>query len=316
MVSHSQGIDAAALQRAEALCRAVLAELPGAGVAVLDRDLRLTLAESPTSHPTALRTEAHAGLELAEIMRPEVYAQVRPLYDAALAGEDARMTIEGGRGSIRVTLQPIRDAESVVGVLAVWVDDTESRATSAELLRRLAQQNAVSRLGQLALTEAGDEELMQAACDAVAETLDVELVSLQEHLGDGMMHVRAGLGWEPGYVGSLQPVQSFRDEAGRARYAAGPWVIADLPGDTSLRAHGVIAGVSVIVGGNPAAPLGLLGAFGRRPLSFTSQDLDFLQAVAHVVARSVEQRRTEERIRHDALHDPLTGLPNRTLLHD
>jgi diguanylate cyclase (GGDEF)-like protein len=321
MVSHSQGIDAAALQRAEALCRAVLAELPGAGAAVLDRDLKLTLAESPTSHPTALRTEAHAGLELAQIMRPEVYAQVRPHYDAALAGEESRMTIEGGRGSIRVTLQPIYDGDGVAGVLAVWVDDTESRATSAELLRRLAQQNAVTRLGQLALTEAGDEELMQAACDAVAETLDVELVSLQEHLGEGMMHVRAGRGWEPGYVGSLHDMKSFRTEEGRARYAAGPWVIEDLPDDTSLRArplraHGVVAGVSVIVGGNPASPLGLLGAFARGPLTFSRQDLDFLQAVAHVVARSVEQRRTEERIRHDALHDPLTGLPNRTLLHD
>jgi diguanylate cyclase (GGDEF)-like protein len=322
MVSNSQGIDAAALERAEALCRAVLAELPGAGVAVLDRDLTLTLAESPTSHPTVLRSDLHAGLTLAEIMRPEVFAQVRPLYEAALAGETARVSIAGGRGSIRVTLQPIRgDDGSVSGVLAVWVDDTESRATSAELLRRLAQQNAVARLGQLALTEAGDDELMQAACDAVYETLDVELVSLQEHLGDGMMHVRAGRGWDPGYVGSLQDVRSFRTEEGRARYAAGPWVIEDLPNETSLRArprraHGAIAGVSVLVGGDAASPLGLLGAFARRPLALSREDLDFLQAVAHVVARSVEQRRTDERIRHDALHDPLTGLPNRTLLHD
>ena len=58
----------------------------------------------------------------------------------------------------------------------------------------------------------------------------------------------------------------------RARYAAGPWVIEDLPNDSSLRArplraHGVIAGASVIVGGDAAAPLGLLGAFARRPLT-------------------------------------------------
>ena len=299
----------------------MLGELSGAGVAVVGRDLRLIMAETPTAHPYPLRTDADAGRALSEIMRPEVYAQVRPRYEAALAGEEVRVTLAAGRGSIRMTLLPVEDAGAVVGVLAIWMDDTDWRATSAELLRRLAQQNAVARLGQLALTRVPEQELMRAACDAVAETLDLELVSLQEHLGDGTMHVRAGRGWDPGYVGSTHTMRSFSDPEGRARYAQGPWVIDDLPSDAELRArplraHGVLSGVSVIVGGDPAAPLGLLGAYARRHVSFTPHDLDFLQSVAHVVAGVVEHRRIEERIRHDALHDPLTGLPNRTLLRD
>jgi diguanylate cyclase (GGDEF)-like protein/PAS domain S-box-containing protein len=45
-------------------------------------------------------------------------------------------------------------------------------------------------------------------------------------------------------------------------------------------------------------------------------DSDFLQAVAHILASATERDRYEEQMRHDALHDALTGLPNRTLLLD
>ncbi|HET9740229.1 MAG TPA: EAL domain-containing protein [Solirubrobacteraceae bacterium] len=45
-------------------------------------------------------------------------------------------------------------------------------------------------------------------------------------------------------------------------------------------------------------------------------DSDFLQSVAHILASADERDRYEQQMRHDALHDALTGLPNRTLLLD
>jgi diguanylate cyclase (GGDEF)-like protein len=50
--------------------------------------------------------------------------------------------------------------------------------------------------------------------------------------------------------------------------------------------------------------------------NFTSDDLSFLGAAAIIVGSALDRIRNEEELNHQALHDPLTGLPNRVLLVD
>ena len=50
--------------------------------------------------------------------------------------------------------------------------------------------------------------------------------------------------------------------------------------------------------------------------AMSADDEAFLQATTNVLADAIERRKAEEDMRHQALHDPLTGLPNRTLLAD
>jgi diguanylate cyclase (GGDEF)-like protein/PAS domain S-box-containing protein len=52
----------------------------------------------------------------------------------------------------------------------------------------------------------------------------------------------------------------------------------------------------------------------QRELS--DDELSFVRAVANTLATALARLRDEERMRHDAVHDPLTGLANRTLLRD
>jgi diguanylate cyclase (GGDEF)-like protein/PAS domain S-box-containing protein len=46
------------------------------------------------------------------------------------------------------------------------------------------------------------------------------------------------------------------------------------------------------------------------------EETSFVRVVATVLGTALARLRSEERMRHEALHDPLTGLANRTLLRD
>jgi diguanylate cyclase (GGDEF)-like protein/PAS domain S-box-containing protein len=48
----------------------------------------------------------------------------------------------------------------------------------------------------------------------------------------------------------------------------------------------------------------------------TDEEMSLVRAVAHMLAMALARLQGEERMRHEAVHDPLTGLANRTLLRD
>lgn len=69
------------------------------------------------------------------------------------------------------------------------------------------------------------------------------------------------------------------------------------------------AGVQVTIGAGDE-----LIVAPERDLS--DEELSFVRAVTNTLATALARLRDEERMRHEALHDPLTGLANRTLLRD
>ncbi|HEY5171849.1 MAG TPA: EAL domain-containing protein [Acidimicrobiia bacterium] len=66
--------------------------------------------------------------------------------------------------------------------------------------------------------------------------------------------------------------------------------------------------------GDPQRPLAHIEVYTETPL--THDDEQFVDGVAGILLSAIVRTRAEDAIRHQATHDPLTGLPNRTLFND
>ncbi|MDQ6816479.1 MAG: EAL domain-containing protein, partial [Actinomycetota bacterium] len=78
---------------------------------------------------------------------------------------------------------------------------------------------------------------------------------------------------------------------------------------------GMRSGLTVMIEGR-REPFGVLAVQSQTPRTYGTGDIDFLQSLANVLADALERHAIEDGIRHRALHDPLSGLPNRVLFLD
>ncbi len=168
----------------------------------------------------------------------------------------------------------------------VMLDITDRKLAEAELERRAAQQTAVARLGERALEGTDVTQLMHHALAEAARILGVEQGAVFEHSAEhGSLALRSGLGLPSSFDGRSCPLEQ-------------------LPSGISRQIEGRDGG------------WGLLWLATPPEERWAKADADFVQALANILADAIQQRGTEDDIRYQALHDPLTDLPNRVLFLD
>ncbi len=215
-------------------------------------------------------------------------------------------------------------------LLAVIVAQSDARAVplfSLFVVLAVLAYNAYSRLlrryrtvGQMsAYTEALD------SCDTVEELAEQVVLHARTLLASGRAELvldptRRRTGVEVVSNGSTRERPAEVDEVNATVRRTGRGVV--LPRGSAraastrwLREDYVRDGVVVPVVGPQGAVMGTLAVAQREGemATFGGADLELLQMVAHHVEVAVTNRDLVDQLRHDAHHDPLTGLANRVL---
>ena len=271
------------------------------------------------------REEFHT-MTIADIRPKEDVAAFMDHMDAAHPGSETtggwrHRRKDGSLIDVEVSSRVVQFGDAEARLVAVQ-DVSERARLDRQLESRRAQQAAVAELGVSGLEGTEVSSLMDQAVALVGRTLDAELCELLMVSDDReSFELRAGVGWDDGLVRRVSVPLGSEFHAGFTLGSLGHVVVDDYATERRfnatplLRRHGAVSGIAVILGGRKR-PIGVLAAHSRSPRQFTVDEVTFLQAVANVIAEAFGRQRAEDRVRHQALHDVLTKLPNRSLLLD
>ncbi len=219
------------------------------------------------------------------------------------------------------TLMPARNDE---GRHLVWQAQNITAQRRAEELAtmRSAQQAAVARLGREALEMRDVAPLVDRAAAILAEQLGAEASSvLRWNQNHDSFLVIAGVGWAPGVVGAALIPGGMRSLAGYALASGTSVILNDSRSECRFDSHlldkeyGVRSALAAPISAREQ-PYGVLAAFTSEVHPFSADDLNFAEGIAHVLGAAIARNEAEAELQRQALHDSLTGLPNRALLFD
>ncbi|KAA9399812.1 response regulator [Haloarcula sp. CBA1130] len=171
------------------------------------------------------------------------------------------------------------------------------------LQTRVRQQAAVADLGQYALTGCDLDALFERAVRTVSDALGTEYTKLLEYRSSrNDFRMRAGNGWHDGVVGEITVGVGTESLAGYTLQTEEPVVVTNLAaedrfsGPQFLLDHGVVSGISVIIG-TPAEPWGVLGTHTNEQREFTEDDITFVRGVANILTDAIERAHLERNLR-------------------
>jgi diguanylate cyclase (GGDEF)-like protein/PAS domain S-box-containing protein len=205
-----------------------------------------------------------------------------------------------------------------LGLATVLRDLRSQLRAESDMQARIAEQRAVADLGRAALTTPLVDLLDEAVRVVAARFPSMMVAVLRRSLaGDSVdtvatSHPELGLVVVPLDRATLTGL-SFLE--GRLMCADDVQADPRLPDDGTTVGHGARSALSCPIPGGDQ-PWGVIGIAGLEPRHWSDDDQALVEAVAATLAAAVRRQELESQLQHQALHDPLTGLPNRALVTD
>jgi PAS domain S-box-containing protein len=271
------------------------------GLIVVDRSWRYRYLNRSAERLLARSREELLGQTIWEAFPPLSNTDVEREYRRALA--------EGVSVHFEYYYEPlaswydIRAYPSAQG-LTIYLQIINDRKAAERALRSRAQQQAaVAKMGLQILRSHHVDDLLDEVVLVVADTLDVDFAKVLKLLPDrDDLLLQAGVGWKRGSVGRVTIPGGDNSQAGYTLRQRGPVIVSDLGTETRFQGpalltdHGVVSGMSVVIEG-PQRPFGILGAHTVRHRTFSRDDVNFLQAMANLLAELVERQEMEAALR-------------------
>ena len=234
-------------------------------------------------------------------VHPDDRDERRRLIERALAGEDPGVSEERilrSDGEVRIVRSRVRVVRGEDGrplrLIGACEDVSERRQRDDELDRRSRREALVSRIGRMALS---GEDIRPEISRVLSDELSIDLVRVDDEL-----QVAPG-SFADALLTTGDPV-TVPDWSKETRF--------DLPEDVG-RDIAASAGVAIR---SYRGPRGTLAVHSTEPRHFDASELWLIESFSRLMGEAMERIRAGERMRIQALKDPLTGLPNRALLYD
>jgi diguanylate cyclase (GGDEF)-like protein/PAS domain S-box-containing protein len=233
-------------------------------------------------------------------------------------GREERITLPDGRLLwLTTSKMPLRNADGyIVGLVGISRDITERK-------RQDDRRHGHARL--LEMIARGQP--LRAVLDALVRTVEEELddvtasVLLLEEGTDRLRHGSA-TNLPPAYTKLIDGIQIGPKvgSCGTAAWRRAPVVVKDVMTDPLWEDYRELAKAfslgscwSTPIMAPDGVVLGTFGLYSQAGREPTELEWELTAMATDIAGIAIERARNEDRIRHMAHHDPLTGLPNRTL---
>ncbi|MBI2992627.1 MAG: PAS domain-containing protein [Gammaproteobacteria bacterium] len=185
-------------------------------------------------------------------------------------------------------------------VIGANINITERRLAEARLEREAREQEFIGLLGRMLLEKHDLDAIFDATVLGLAEIINTQFAKILELLpsGDALL-LRAGHGWRAGLVRTATVPAGRDSQAGYTLLSREAVVVEDLRTESRFRGpalltdHGVVSGMSVIIG-DATRPYGVLGVHTSVQRRFEPHDVQFLENVANIVAEAINARHAEQ----------------------